>query len=295
MLATSDMHGIFVPWDYALDEEDQSESVAKLATAIKELRDQDTLLVDAGDTIQDNMAEIFLMEEVHPMIACMNAIGYDIGATGNHEYNFGMDVVRKTIDSFSGTVLTGNVKDERGNPIADGYAIVEKGDVQVGLIGMVTSHIVRWDETNLKGCTVSDPVGETRKIVDQIKGSVDVLIGVMHMGLENEYDKSHTGVRDLAQACPEFDLIIAAHQHQLVEGEEINGVLVVENKNHAQTMAVVDLTLERDEGGWKGNRALVESRGDGRLRARFHHNGTHGSLRRAGEKVRARGDWHFGG
>lgn len=73
----------------------------------------------------------------------------------------------------------------------------------------------------------------------------------MHMGLENEYDVPHTGVRDLAQACPEFDLIIAAHQYQLVEGEEINGVLVVENKNHAQTMAVVDLTLESDEGAWK--------------------------------------------
>ncbi len=56
---------------------------------------------------------------------------------------------------------------------------------------------------------------------------------------------------DLAEACPEFDLIIAAHQHRLVEGEEANGVLVVENKYHAQTMACVDLELEPDGDGWK--------------------------------------------
>ncbi len=251
MLATSDTHGMFVPWDYPLDEEDGSGSMAQLATAVRKLRDEDTLLVDAGDTIQDNMAEIFLADEAHPMISCMNAIGYDIGITGNHEYNFGMDVVRKTVATFAGTVLTGNVTDEDGAPVADGCAIVDKGGIRVGVIGMVTPNIARWDAVNLEGCVVSDPVEETRSIIDQIHGDVDVLIGLMHMGLDNEYGLEHSGVRDLAEACPEFDLIVAAHTHQLVEGEEVNGVLVVENKYHAQTMAVVDLTLVRDDGGWK--------------------------------------------
>ncbi|MBO7675089.1 MAG: 5'-nucleotidase C-terminal domain-containing protein [Atopobiaceae bacterium] len=250
ILATSDTHGMFVPWDYMLDEEDPSGSMAKLAQAIKELRDDNTLLVDAGDTIQDNMADLFLADEVHPMIACMNELGYDIGVTGNHEYNFGMDVVRKAIESFSGKVITGNVIDEKGNPVADGYTIIDKGDVRVGLIGMVTPIIKRWDSTNLQGCTVNDPVVETRKIVDQIRDDVDVLVGVMHMGIENEYGVPHSGVRDLAQECPEFDLIVASHDHVLVEGDTINGVLVVENKFHAQTLAVVDLTLERGADGW---------------------------------------------
>lgn len=79
ILATSDTHGIFVPWDYALDVEDPAGSMAKLSTAIKELRDENTLLIDAGDTIQDNMADLFLADEVHPMIACMNTLGYCAG------------------------------------------------------------------------------------------------------------------------------------------------------------------------------------------------------------------------
>lgn len=251
ILATSDTHGVLVPWDYMLDAEDPNGSMAKLAQAIKEFRDDNTLLVDAGDTIQGNLADMFVADEVHPMIACMNELGYDVGVTGNHEYNYGMDVVRKTIESFSGKVLTGNVIDEQGNPVADGYTIVDKGDVRVGLIGMVTPNIVRWDAMNLKGCVVSDPVEESRRIIDQIRDDVDVLIGVMHMGVSNEYDEPHSGVRDLAEECPEFDLIIASHEHVLVEGDEINGVLVVENKAGAQTLAVVDLSLVRDEDGWK--------------------------------------------
>ena len=79
ILATSDTHGMFVPWDYALDAEDPAGSLAKLSTAVKELRDENTLLVDAGDTIQDNMADLFLADEVHPMIACMNALDYCAG------------------------------------------------------------------------------------------------------------------------------------------------------------------------------------------------------------------------
>lgn len=251
VLATSDLHGKLVPWDYPSDEESTVGSIAQLATAIGELRDDDTLLVDAGDTIQDNMAELFIDDDVHPMVACLNALRYDVGVTGNHEYNFGMDVVRKTIAAFEGKVLTGNVWDENGDAIADGYTIIDKNGVRVGLIGMVTPNISVWDRLNLADCVVTNPVEETRKIIDQIAGDVDVLVGVYHMGLENEFEVEGSGVRDLANACPEFDLIVAAHEHLLVEGEEINGVLVVENKAQAETLANVVLTLERDGEGWK--------------------------------------------
>ena len=57
---------MFVPWDNALDVEDPAGSMAKLSTAIKELRDENTLLIDAGDTIQDNMADLFLQMRCIP-------------------------------------------------------------------------------------------------------------------------------------------------------------------------------------------------------------------------------------
>lgn len=59
ILATSDLHGKLMPWDYALNAESRSGSMAQLATAIAQFRDDSTLLVDAGDTIQDNYADIW--------------------------------------------------------------------------------------------------------------------------------------------------------------------------------------------------------------------------------------------
>ncbi len=252
ILATSDTHGKFDPWDYAANKEDTTGSVAQQATAIKQLRTADTLVIDAGDTIQGNSSQLFLEDDVHPMVAAMNAIGYDVWVTGNHEYNYGMDTLQKIMAEQNAKVLTGNVYAPDGTPLADGYTIIRKKDLKIGLIGMVTPNITRWDAVNLTGWTVTNPVDECRKIIDQIKDQVDVLIGVMHMDTENEYGVYGSGVTDLANACPEFDVIIAAHGHKEIPGEEINGVLVIENKNAGATMSEIHLQLQRQwNGRWK--------------------------------------------
>ncbi len=260
IIGTSDLHGKFIPWDYALNAESLSGSVAQLASAIAQYRDDNTLLVDAGDTIQDNSSDIFVGgEDVHPMVQAVNALNYDVWVTGNHEYNYGMDVVRKTIADMSCKTLTGNVYDENGDPIADGYAIIDKGGVRVAVIGMVTPNIVRWDAVNLADCKVTDPLEETRRIIDAIQGQYDVLVGVFHMGIKNEYGVANSGVTDILNACPEFDVMVSSHEHAQIPCEDINGVLVVQNKNMAQTMAVIDLTLEKDGDGWKVADKTAES------------------------------------
>lgn len=260
ILATSGLHGKFFPWDYALNAESVSGSVAQLATAIAQYRTDSTLLVDAGDTIQDNAADIFVgTGDVHPMVQALNALNYDVWVTGNHEYNYGMDVVKKTIADMKATVLTGNVYDEDGAPIADGYAIFDVDGVRVAVIGMVTPNITRWDAVNLAKCTVTDPLEETRRIIDAIQGQYDVLVGVFHMGIGNEYGVANSGVADILSACPEFDVMVSSHEHRLIPSEDINGALVVQNKNQAQTMAVIDLTLEKDGDGWRVADKAAES------------------------------------
>ena len=272
IIATSDLHGKFYPRDYALNEESTSGSMAQLATAVAKYRTENTILADAGDTIQDNAAEIFIgSEDVHPMVLAMNALNYDVWVTGNHEYNFGIDTIKKTIADLNCKTLTGNVYDRDGNPIADGYTILEKNGVRIALIGMVTPNIARWDASNLKGCAVTDPLQETRRIIDSIKGKYDVLIGVFHMGINNEYGLANSGVTDILNNCPEFDVMVSSHEHTLIPSMDINGVLVVQNKFQAQTMSVIDLTLEkgsknvksadtdRSSEGWKLTSKSAES------------------------------------
>lgn len=251
ILATSDTHGRFLPWDYAANKADTSGSVAQQAAAIAQRRTPSTIVVDAGDTIQGNSAELFLQDEMHPMSAGMNAIGYDVWVTGNHEFNFGMDTLKRVIAQQKAKVLVGNVYAPDGTPLADGYTILNKQGVKVGVIGMVTPNITRWDSKNLEGWTVTNPVDECRKLTKQLRGQVDVLLGVMHMDPESEYGVYGSGARDLAEACPEFDVIVAAHGHRSVPGEMINGVLVVENGGNASTLSEIHLQLKRKwDGGW---------------------------------------------
>lgn len=104
IIGTSDLHGKFVPWDYALNQESLSGSLAQLSTAIQEYRTENTLLMDAGDTIQDNSAEIFLSgDDVHPMVQAINALNYDVWVTGNHDYNYGMEITKKSKRQMSCT------------------------------------------------------------------------------------------------------------------------------------------------------------------------------------------------
>ena len=58
ILATSDLHGKFVAYDYAINEESTSGSVAQVATLIKERRNDNTILMDVGDTIEDRKSVV---------------------------------------------------------------------------------------------------------------------------------------------------------------------------------------------------------------------------------------------
>ena len=253
ILATSDMHGRFMPYNYIFDEEDLSGSCAQIATAVNELRNENTIVVDAGDIIQDNSAELFLNDEMHPMMLAMNDIQYDVWTTGNHEYNFGMDVLKRIIPQNSGELICGNVYDPDGERLAPAYTIIERNGVKVGIIGMVTPNIQRWDSTNLTGYTITDPVEETKKAIKELEGKVDVLIALDHMDVNNELDVSGSGVEDLANACPELDLIIAAHGHKMIDDLTINGVPIIENKNYAETLGRILIDLTKTDEGWEVN------------------------------------------
>ena len=251
ILATSDLHGKFYPYDYAINEESKSGSLTQIATAVKKYRTDNTIIVDVGDTIQDNYSEMFFKDKIHPMMLAMNEIGYDIWAIGNHEFNYGVESLKNIMKQSTSKVLIGNLYNPDGTSFADSYIVIEKDGVKIGVIGMCTPNITKWDSVNLKDYIVTDPVEETKKIVKDLRDKVDVLIATVHMGEENEYDVPNSGANDLANACPELDLIIAAHEHKLVEETYVNNVLIVENKSSGATMSKVNIVVEKDKFGCK--------------------------------------------
>ncbi|MDI6513169.1 metallophosphoesterase, partial [Bacillus wiedmannii] len=252
LLGTADIHGRFMPWDYALDGANTSGSLTQLYTVIKKVRQENpnTILVDAGDTIQGNSVELFNDQPQSPMMVAMNAMGYDAWAFGNHEFNFGLDTLKKVSEQYKGKTLAGNIYKENGERFLPAYTIVEKGGIKVGIIGMNTPMISDFEKgtDHLDGLVVKNPVEETKKAIKELEGKVDVMVGVMHMGLENENGIPGTGVQDIANACPELSAIFAAHMHKLVKKEVVNGVIITEPDKYGTHISRIDLTFTKQDG-----------------------------------------------
>ena len=255
ILGTSDVHGRFVPWDYATDTEDRSGSLAQLSTAIRAIRAENphTILVDAGDAIQDNSVEQFNTSPQQPMVVAMNQMGYDVWTMGNHEFNFGLDVLQHVVKQFKGHALCGNVYWDNGRRFLPAYTIVRTGGIRIGLIGMDTPMIQEFekDSDHLKGVQVKDPVPETQKAIAALAGKTDALIGIMHMGVDNENDHPDTGVTDIAKACPQLTAIVAGHMHRNVSSTTKNDVLISEPYKYGRALTRIDLTFKKQNGRWQ--------------------------------------------
>src|SRR3954462_6290991 len=113
ILGTTDMHGRVFPIDYYTNKYDNV-GIAKVASLIKDARktDPNLLLVDSGDTIQGTPLEYFHNKRNNappdPMMLAMSALKYDSMTVGNHEYNFGLQVLNKARSEAKFPFLSAN-------------------------------------------------------------------------------------------------------------------------------------------------------------------------------------------
>src|SRR5207248_7430767 len=195
ILSTTDMHGRIFPIDYYTNKYDNV-GIAKVATLVKEARkrDADLMLVDSGDTIQGTPLEYFHNKRNNtppdPMMLAMNALHYDSMTVGNHEYNFGWQVLDKARGEAQFPWLSANTYDlETKKPHYQPYIIKEVQGVRIGILGLTTPGIPNWENrSNYKGVEFHETVGEARKWVTVVrdKEKVDVVVIAMHMGIEED-------------------------------------------------------------------------------------------------------------
>lgn len=265
VLASADTHGRFVPYDYAVNAENKSGSLAQISTKVKELKAENpnTIIVDAGDTIQDNSQTLFLDGSPNPMIVAMNEIGYDTWSLGNHEFNYGIDTLKNVMKQSKATPLCGNVYDKDGKRLADPYKIVEKSGIKVGIIGMVTPNITRWDAANLEGYKVTNPIEETKEAIKELKAKgVDTIIAVDHMSELEEYEKIGSGAIDILDECPEIDAFVTAHIHYTIAGDYYYNKKVYSeykgNYTASDNKSKINITKEDYDNAKKNGVVIVE-------------------------------------
>ncbi len=267
ILFTSDLHGTMTNYNYATGKElvGSFSQVATLIEQEKKAFDGKTIVIDNGDLIQGNGTSYFINNpeyKPYPLVKAMQAVGYDIVAMGNHEFNFGIEALYNAYEGFTGDKICGNVMTEDGK-LMDGFVsysikTLDNG-LRVAFIGAVTPNIDLWDtarlkEANLKAISASESV---RKAIDELKkdNKADIFVGVNHMGETVEYGREGSGANDVAAKNPELAVILGAHYHTITGTKDKQVVLAdnvkfVENKNAGGSLGKVLITATFENGAW---------------------------------------------
>ncbi|HWR61179.1 MAG TPA: 5'-nucleotidase C-terminal domain-containing protein [Clostridia bacterium] len=253
LLATADVHGRIYAYDYAVDEADPDAGFAKIQTLIKQEKanNPNAILLDVGDTVQDNSAELFNDLPVHPMVQSMNKMGYDAWVLGNHEFNFEKAFLDRNIAAFKGAVLAANIYKEDGSRFVKPYTIINKDGVRIAIVGLITPHIPRWEASSpehFKGLTFTKTIDEAKKTIKELSGKYDLLIGAFHEGRDGEY--GHVGIKSIAEACPEFDVIFGGHEHAKYDDLEVNGVKLIEPGAYGAALAKANISVKKSGSSW---------------------------------------------
>ena len=294
VMETSDIHSNLIDFDYFKDKPTEQFGLVRTAGLIKAAKDEATnaVLVDNGDLIQGSPLADYMVSkglndgEAHPAHKLMNTMGYTVGNFGNHEFNFGLDYLKKAIAGADFPYVNANIIDEKtGKNLFTPYIIVDtpvkdrdgKAHViKIGYIGFVPPQILIWDKANLEGKVRVNDITETaKKFVPQMKAEgADLIVAIPHSGFSQEPYKAmaENSVYYLSEV-PGINAIMFGHSHGVFPGKDfadikgvnieqgtVNGIPAVMPGQWGDHLGVVDLVLNNDEGTWKVADAKAQAR-----------------------------------
>ncbi|MDO3676664.1 5'-nucleotidase C-terminal domain-containing protein [Paenibacillus ehimensis] len=226
-----------------VDESKEGIGFAKMAALIKEYAktNPNSLVLDAGDTFHgQTIANLVRGESI---VNIMNAAGYNAMAAGNHDFNYGYERLVELAGKAKFPVLSANTKKADGTRILNPYVIKEVDGIKLGIFGLTTPETAyKTHPNNVAGLTFTDPAVEAKAIVGELKGKVDAIIALTHLGV----DKSSidTSIK-VAEQVPDIDVIIDGHSHtKLDTGMMVGNVLIAQTGEYLKQFGRVDLTFE---------------------------------------------------
>ncbi|WP_028269589.1 bifunctional metallophosphatase/5'-nucleotidase [Arthrobacter sp. UNC362MFTsu5.1] len=285
VLGTTDLHNNVFNWDYFkntsyADAAGNKIGNAQASTLIKAMRAEcgaaNTLTIDAGDTIQGTPLAYYFAKirpvsdsVTHPITLAMNAVGYDAVGLGNHEFNYGIPLLRTWEKQLDFPLLGANVHDAvTGQRAFTPYVLkrikTDNGWLTVGLVGFVTPGCALWDRDNVQGkLDFNGIVEEARTVIPQMKAAgADVVIVSSHSGATpgSSYGDAlpfpENASTLLAEEVPGIDAILVGHAHVEIPERFVTHkatgkqVLLTEPLKWGMRVSVMDLRLTKERGRW---------------------------------------------
>ena len=249
-LDTSDVHGQQFATDYTKDQ-DQSgthyQSMTRVATYIKQQRDlyENVFLSDSGDTVQGTPLTYyyaFMQKDVQdPAMKVMRMLDYDMWVVGNHEFNYGLEILQSQLDYLTSKstatesqvgVSMANYLDASSNSDEskdwktwNGYApyvIKDYDGVKVAVMGIGNPNISNWDvPEHWEGIYFAGVIETYKHYEEEMKENSDLIVLVSHSGIDGDPELSDF-IRELVSTTDSIDLVFSGHEHR-------NGVTMIEN------------------------------------------------------------------
>lgn len=298
LIATSDLHMHVRPYDYFEDGADETVGLAALAPFIAEARARHpcSLLLDNGDFLQgaplgDVAAQAYAEggRDDNPMIAAMNAMGYDVAALGNHEFNYGLAYLAHALSQARFPVLCANLERSDGTPFVppstiitrmlsadDGADTQAKTPLRIGFMGLLPPQVLQWDRSHLHGrVRVTDIRAAAGKAAASLRlAGADLVIALCHSGIVGgAYREGQENAAGHLGTVPGIDAIIAGHQHLRFPGSPefdalpgidnitgtVDGIPAIMPGACGAALGLLDLALVHRDGVWRvtGHRATI--------------------------------------
>ncbi|WP_164659164.1 bifunctional 2',3'-cyclic-nucleotide 2'-phosphodiesterase/3'-nucleotidase [Tropicibacter sp. Alg240-R139] len=300
IMETTDLHVHVFPYDYYADKSRDTVGLARTASIIKEIRDEATnsVLIDNGDFLQGNpMGDYIAYErgmkdgDMHPVVTAMNTVGFDASTLGNHEFNYGLDFLMKSLAGADFPVVSANVALEQGSDptkdktLIEPYVILDRKvtdgagathPIKIGLIGFVPPQIMNWDRRHLEGKVQARDIVETAQafVPEMKEQGCDLIIALSHSGIgEADHSDGMENASVPLAAIDGIDAVLTGHHHRVFPSSAYDGMAGVDVASgtiHGKPAAMggfwgshlglIDLMLERSGNEWKIVSHSVEAR-----------------------------------
>ncbi|MGM0753689.1 MAG: bifunctional metallophosphatase/5'-nucleotidase [Bacillota bacterium] len=268
ILETSDIHGHIFPYLYGT-KENAAVGLGKIATYIKDVQKQagNVLVIDNGDLYQGTPLTYYYMKQArhlpNPFISILHELKFDAIVIGNHEFNYGMEPLRKAQQDAEFPFLSANILDEKTKKPYFGlpyFIKVLPNGVKAAVLGVTTHYIPNWENpSHIAGLSFEDALTSTQNWVSRIQEAEkpDVMIVSYHGGFEKDIrtgspTERQTGENQGYKICTEvkgIDVLLTGHQHRKLAGT-INGVSIVQPGMHGGSIGQVTIELQRNKQGW---------------------------------------------
>ncbi|WP_372573257.1 bifunctional metallophosphatase/5'-nucleotidase [Ruegeria jejuensis] len=261
ILHTNDIHSRIESinkYDSTCDAEDESAGecfggVARIKSMVDARRDalagENVLLLDAGDPFQGSL--FYTTYKGAAEAEFMEAIGYDVMAVGNHEFDDGPEGLATFIDAVSFPVISGNLdlsssaelKDKVGN-----HVVLDIGGQKIGIVSALATDTVDTSSPG-KDVVFQDEIDSLSADVAALQDEgVDIVIALTHVGLAKDLE--------IAEKVPGLDLVVGGHSHTLLSNQDedaagaypamVGDVPVVQAYAYSKYLGEITLTFDDD-------------------------------------------------